>query len=62
MKYLIKVLYRDYHNKEVVVLGMIPTNIQMNAEDCLLRARHLFGPLIKDPNCIYAFQSNGEGE
>ena len=60
MKYLIKILYKDYYNKEVVLLGVIPTNLKMDAQGCLARARSIFGSLVKDPNCIYAFQTNGK--
>ena len=58
MRYLIKILYKDYHNKEVVFLGTIPTNLKMDSQACLLRARQEFGSLVKDANCIYAFQTN----
>lgn len=62
MKYSIHVLYKDYHNKEVVLLGVIPTNLKMDTQSCLARARSVFGSLVKDPNCIYAFQTNGRSE
>jgi len=60
MKYFIKILYKDYHNKEVVLIGVIPTNLKMDSQGCLLRARQQFGSLVKDPNCLYAYQSNAK--
>ena len=56
MTYEIKVFSKDYLNKEVTLVGVIPTNIQLSPADCLLRARSVFGDLVTDRNCLFAYQ------